>query len=285
MKIQPSRTGSAEFLAMFNRSMSDSLFVFKSDPSRLYNLRCSQMPYCPRSVVLNYATRGMYQAMDMRMAYYVGVGHAVHDVMQRYLAQSGTLLADYECRECRKKYPLSHKWECCDTPTRYEEVTINYKGIQGHIDAIFKDKQGRYWIVDFKTCSISGAPGKKRDPGQNYKRQVRAYAFLLWKQYGIKVAGVMLVFLPRDTPWQPTIWELLMTERMYEEAKIELIADRKLHRKTMEAQSLDDMRAIFKTTCGGPYCEACKLEAKELIRRVKNKLKLFPIKKEGKSYA
>jgi len=279
MKIVPHRSGAAEFLIMFKKALAESLTISRADPSRLFNLRCSQMPYCPRSVIVNYATRGMFQAMDMRMAYYVSVGHAVHNVMQSYLALTGTLLADYECRECGKKWPLSHKYECCDQPTKYEEVTIDYKGIQGHIDAIFRDKKGRYFIVDFKTCSLLGAPAKKRDPGANYRRQVQAYAYLLWKQHGIKVEGVMLVFLPRDNPFSPTIWELKMTDDQYEGAKADLRADLKLQRRTMKAKDLSEFRDLFKTRCGGPYCEACKLEAKELIRKVRSKLDRFPIKK------
>lgn len=278
MKIKPQRSGSSEFLIMFKQAMNDSLFVQRGDPARLYNLRCSQMPLCPRSILTNWAQRGSFQAMDMRMAYYVAVGHAVHDVMQRYLALTGQLLADYKCRECGTKYPLSHKYECCDLPTQYEEVLISYKGIIGHIDAIFKDRQGRWWIVDFKTCSLTGAPNKKRDPGQNYIRQVKAYAYLLWKQYGIKVEGVMLVFLPRDNPWEPSIWERKLTDEGYETARAELIEQKKRHKQTMEAKSLAEFRTLFKTRCGGPYCDLCKLEAKDLIDRVKNKLHKFPIK-------
>jgi hypothetical protein len=251
--------------------------VSKGDPARLFNLRCSQMPYCPRSVIVNYAIRGMFQAMDMRMAYYVAVGHAVHDVMQRYLALTGTLLADYTCRECGKKWPMSHKYECCDLPTKYDEIEIRFKGIVGHIDAVFKDRQGRYWIVDFKTCSISGASTKKTNPGQNYMRQVKAYAYLLWKQYGIKVHGVMLMFLPRDNPWEPTIWEYVLNDERYEGAKAELIRQRRIHKDTMNAKSLADFRTLFKEKCNGPYCDMCKREAKDLIEMVKSKIKKFPI--------
>ena len=189
MKITPSRTGSAEFLSVFRTAIADAVMVQKGDPERLFNLRCSQLPYCPRSVIMHYLTMGVYQSMDMMMAYYVGVGHAVHNVMQNYMATTGRLLADYVCRECGKKYPLSHKSECCGFPTRYEEVSINWKGIKGHIDAILKDSKGKYWIVDFKTCSIAGAKTKFRDPGvtaQGAPRASVAFAGLhmLWINTG-----------------------------------------------------------------------------------------------------
>lgn len=277
MKISPSRTGSAEFYSVFYKAINEATIVHKADPSRLYNLRCSQLPYCPRSVIMNYVTLGMYQSMDMMMAYYVGVGHAVHHVMQTYLATTGRLLADYECRECRTKYPLSHQHECCGFPTHYEEVTIDYKGIKGHIDAILKDKAGKYWIVDFKTCSVAGATKKKVNPGPNYKRQVKAYAYLLWKQYGIKVEGVMLVFLPRDNPRKPAIWELRMSAQDYADAKAELLADRKLHRRTMVASTFEDVKSLFLTNCGGEYCDWCKKPRVELLKTVKKKMSKLPI--------
>lgn len=265
---------------MFKTMLDESMVVHRSDPERLYNLRCSQLPYCPRSVIINYATRGMFFAMDMRMAYYVGVGHAVHEVMQSYLSLSGAFLADYKCRDCGTAYPLSHQFECCGFPTKYDEVLISYKGVVGHIDAIFKDKQDRYWIVDFKTTSLKSAPSKMRRPGDNYSRQVRAYAYLLWKQYGIKVEGVMLVFLPRDTPWQPSIWEYVMKPADWPAARDELIADRKRHKDTMSSKSLADFRKLFVTNCGNPYCEPCKTDVQKLLKTLAQRLDKFPIKKE-----
>ena len=52
MKISPARSGSAEFLSMYKDVLANAMTTNKSDPARLFNLRCSQMPYCPRSVAL-----------------------------------------------------------------------------------------------------------------------------------------------------------------------------------------------------------------------------------------
>lgn len=278
MKLVPQRTGSAEFLRVFNTTLEEASVVSKSDPSRLFKLRCSQLPYCPRSVIMNYVLRGMHQSMDFRMAYYVSVGNAVHHVMQTFLAMSGTLLADYSCRECGTKYRLSYVHECCGFPTHYEEVTIDWKGIGGHIDAIFKDSKGRLWIVDFKTSSLTGSKVKLKNPGPNYKRQIRAYAYLLWKQYGLRVEGLMLVFLPRDNPWSPVIWELKMDDAQYESAKAELLSDLKLQRRTMRASKIEEIRSLFKTNCGSQYCEFCKKPGSMLLKTVSKKLRSLPIK-------
>jgi hypothetical protein len=291
MKIQPVRSGKMEFLSVYRRTFEEATTLHKKDLSRLYNLRCSQLPFCPRSVLADFGIKGKYQSMDMSMAYYTSVGTTVHTVMQTYLAMSGRFLADYECRICKKKYPLSHVHECCGTPTHYEEVSIDVgtktlknglrvKGIQGHIDGIFKDSKGKYWIVDFKTTTLFGAPGKERSPGEGYTRQIRAYAVLLKKQYGIRVRGVMLVFIPRDNPRPEklAVWEQVLSDKDFEIGKEELKADRKLHRKTMVAQTVEEVMELAKTKCGSPYCDYCKMGKsafKQIAKRIVKKLPIL----------
>ena len=283
MKLTPKQSGATEFLRVFKHAMAETVMHQKSDPSRLYNLRCSQLPYCSAKVLVNWATMGTTGKMDLMMAYYVSVGHAVHKVMQDYLCQSGQFLADYKCVECGKEYPLSYKYECCGFPTQYEEVTIDVKTkkgrIQGHIDGIFKDRLGRIWIVDFKTSSTAAAPKKVSKSPPGYRRQVRAYALLLKKQYGIKVYGCMLVYLPRDNPAKPSIWEYVLKKGDAEEIKKELLEDMRLHSKTMSAATIDDMRPLLKHSCGGEYCEACKTPLNIKLNLIKKNLHKFPIKK------
>lgn len=282
MKISPTRSGKSEILAVYREAMASTVLMSKGDPGRLYNLRCSQIPYCPRSVLMNYGKRGLYQPMDMRFAYYVSVGTAVHTVMQNYLSQSGRFLADYECKECGKKYPLSHTVECCGFPTRYEEIGLNFGGVVGHIDGVFKDSKGHYWILDFKTCSVAGASAKEKSPGDGYKYQVRAYAYLLKRQYGITVKGVMLFFIPRDDPTKPTVWEELFTERNFKDAATMLKTQRALHRATMTASRLSDFRALFQHKCGSTYCDTCKQDVPTLLKAASRMLVFgkFPIKKD-----
>lgn len=286
MKIRPARSGKSEFLTTYNKAFKEAIRFQRGDPKRLYNLRCSQLPYCPRSVLANYGLRGLHQPVSMAMAFYTSVGTTVHTVMQSYLPMSGQFLADYECRECGKKYPLSHVHECCDMPTHYEEVSIDVgtkngkNGIQGHIDGIFRDSLGRYWIIDFKTTTLAGAPRKEQDPGEGYRRQIRAYAVLLKRQHGIKVHGVMLVFIPRDNPEKPYIWERVLSDKHYEEGFLELKHDKKLHSKTMVAKTVEEVMALAKTNCGSEYCSYCKMSKPEFSKLVKRILPKLPIMKE-----
>jgi len=265
MKITPNKSGKSDFLRTYTQAFSDTLLAEKGDAKRLHQLRCSQLPYCPVSTVLNYGQRGLFQVMDLGMAYYVGVGHAVHNVMQRYLSQSGNFLADYHCAECGKKYPLSHTIECCEFPTKYDEVSLLYKGVGGHIDGIFKDSQGQYWIVDFKTCSVEGAMEKSRRPPAGYMYQVRAYALLLLRQYGLRVAGVMLIFIPRDNPRAPTIWEERFTDRDFDAAGAMLKQELAKHRLAMQAETFDDLKNLIKNyRCVNEYCRYCRRPTSEL---------------------
>jgi hypothetical protein len=206
--------------------------------------------------------------------------------MQTFLSQSGKFLADYSCKECKKKYPLSHKHECCGMATTYDEVTLDvgktkYLRVQGHIDAIFKDKHGKYWILDLKTTSLIKAEEKAKNPPLGYKRQVRAYAYLLWKQYKIKVAGVMLLFIPRDNPQDPTVWEMPINADMGS-LRDELLQDKRLHRRTMKATTIEEMINLSKNKCGDTYCDPCKKskeELEQLFSRLIAKGK-YPILKE-----
>lgn len=281
MKITPSRSVKSEFLAVYQDAIDNTLMMSKSDPKRLYNLRCSQIPYCSAAVLVNYGKRGMVHAMDFMMAFYVGVGHAVHHVMQSYLSQSGQFLANYKCHECGVVHKLSHTIECCGFPTEYDEIDLDLNGIQGHIDAVFRDKNGDYWILDFKTTSLSNATEKAKKPPENYMRQVRAYAYLLYKQYGIKVKGLMLVFIPRDNPKEPTVWEYKIRPDSMLSFKQELLEDKRLHKKTMVASTIEDMKPLLRNHCGSEYCKACQMPMAEKLKLMTKFIKQgkFPIKK------
>jgi hypothetical protein len=280
MKIRPTVSGSSAFMAVFMQTLKNTTMREKTDPSRLYFLRCSALPYCPRNTLFKWASYGLNFDMDAMMAYYVGVGHAVHDMMQRYLALSGMFVADYKCRgKCGKWHRLSTKSKCCGVPCQYNEVNIDYKGIKGHIDAILKVGDD-YYIVDFKTTSLSASKTKKNKPGIAYMRQVRAYAYLLWKQHGIKVKGVMLVFLPRDNPKNVVIWEEPVTPRSLDQTRLDLKADRKLHKQTMEASTMEDFKELLKHRCGADYCDGCKAPTPGLLRLLKEQRKQFPIKQD-----
>ena len=127
-----------DFLQVYSQAKALSLSN-RADIGRIVSLRCSQLPFCPTSLLLNYLYKGLTSPMDLLGSYYTSVGTAVHEVMQRYLSKSGRFLADYVCHECGTVHHMTTKHECCGFDTHYHEVLIDCMGIVGHIDGIFRD--------------------------------------------------------------------------------------------------------------------------------------------------
>lgn len=231
----------------------------RRDAGRIHNLRPSQMPFCPIGFFVNHATMGMVSTMDFMGEYYTKVGTAVHEVMQKFLSPSGKFLADWECKCCGKWRRFSTKSECCDTTMEYHELLIDCKGVVGHIDAVFVDRKGRYWILDFKTCSVSGAGYKVKSPGPAYKEQVETYALMLYLQYKIKVEGVMLMFIPRDDPKVPTVWVRLVGKKTFDEVWTRIKGYKRAHKEVMAVETAKEAIALARYgRCANTWCKACK---------------------------
>lgn len=254
---------------------SDIFLASKMDVSRLKYLRPSQLPFCPVSFFVNHAKQGLVRTRQLTSDFYTSVGTAVHTVVQTFLSQSGKFLASWECPVCNKRYKVTTKHECCDNVMNYHEVEINYKGIVGHIDAIFKDSKGRYWILDFKTCSVVGALKKQKNPGASYIEQVEAYALLLWLQYGIKVQGVMLMFIRRNNPVEPVVWSKELDDKDYARIKKRMIAYKRAHKEVLNLRSRAEALALIEKygRCKGEFCKICR-SSRSLKDQVKDAYKI-----------
>ena len=268
LSIPPKYIVGQDFQSVYDKAKKIELWS-PSDPERMLNLRCSQLPFCPTGTALRYLRYGLTRKMDMLGAYYTTVGTAVHEVMQSYLAMTGRFLADYYCTKCGRFYPLSHQYTCCDHPTEYHEVTIDYKGVVGHIDGIYMDARGRYWILDFKTCTINGATKKMESPGPMYESQVRTYSLLLKLQHGIKTSGAILCFIPRDNPNKPYLWVRALGTVDYAQIKQDLLLNRSLHRNIMKVDNVKDLIVATKHRCSNQYCEYCTLPREKVIAEAK----------------
>ena len=251
---------SADYLATFKHQIEHTTFIEKASPSRILFLRPSQMPFCPLSVFITVAERGMYREQTFASAYYTSVGTVVHTIMQNFLCSSGKFLADYHCRECNKWHRLSYKHECCGFPTQYHEIEIDYKGIKGHIDSIYRDKNGKLWIIDFKTTSLAMAPKKKKDPGIVYREQIEVYAVLVELQYGIKIEGYADSFIVRDNPMknEPPMWCTRLTDETRKRVLTRLKKYKRIHRHVLDATTKDQVLDLFEYgRCEDPWCRVC----------------------------
>lgn len=270
MKLKPPVQYSVaqDFLRLYGETLNQQV-MSRADIDRIIHLRCSQLPFCPTSLVLEYKLKGLVRGMDLMGTYFTSVGTAVHEVMQKFLCRSGLFLADYVCHECGTVHRLSTQHECCGFDTHYHEVQIDYMGIQGHIDGIFKDRSGNWWILDFKTCSVAGAAKKKTSPGVGYIEQVESYAYLLYKQYGIRVKGTMLVFLPRDNPRSPVVWSQPVDPHKFKIIRKRLQHYGELHAQALAAVTAREVWALTKHRCSNPFCRYCKLSDTALKAMVK----------------
>lgn len=243
-----------------------------ADPTRMLSLRPSQLPFCPVDFFINHSLRGMFRSLNMAGAYYTSVGTTVHTCMQTFLSQSSRFLADYHCKECGTWHRLSHTWECCGFPCEYHEVKINYKGVVGHIDGIYLDKHGNYWILDFKTTSKDGSEKKRKDPGAVYTEQVEAYAYFIYKQYKIKVKGVMLVFIVRDNPTTPVVWTKEITLEDRERIKNKFVLYRRMQQTALDVETEEDAVRLFTKygRCVDPMCEHCVKDDQIIKSRLRN---------------
>jgi hypothetical protein len=272
----------SDLLGVYLRAQ-DEVMASKRDATRIKFLRPSQMPFCPAGFFVQHATQGMIATQNMMSAYFTSVGTTVHEVVQRYLSPSGRFLADWRCKICGKWRRMSTKSECCDFTMEYHEVLIDHKGVVGHIDAIFKDSKGRYWILDFKTCTVSGASYKQKSPGAAYKEQVETYALMLYRQYGIKVEGVMLMFIPRDDPTKPSVWVNLIDEKDLKRVAKRVKKYKQQHKEALHAETLEEAVALAEYgKCKGEWCRICRsgVSLKEQLRKAYKtgkKLKHLPL--------
>lgn len=272
-----------EFTSLYSKVLKNSRVFSDIDPYRVLTLRASQLPFCPLAFFIERATKGLRGSMDLLGSYYTSVGTAVHEVMQTHLGRTDQFLADWHCPICGKWHRLCTQPNCCDHPSTYHELHIKNKYIVGHIDAIFIDSKGKKWILDFKTTSLAGAPKKKKDPGASYIEQIECYAWSVYKQYKIKVAGTILCFLPRDNPSKPVMYvKPLDFDTDMLRIKSRLKNYYRMHKHAIEAESKSEILELLEYgRCTNPWCEVCK--SKDFNTKAKLRAGLLEAYKVAKS--
>lgn len=173
---------------------------------RAEKLRVSGFPYCGLRHAYLKLTNYVEPPSDAMMSYYTGVGTAAHSVFQRWLAASGKVYGAWYCKPCRRKvrFGCTHLCSKCGSEMEYVEFTVTaFDHVSGHLDGVFKDKNGEFWVIDYKTSSTFVIDSQRRNPTLPYVKnlhQIRTYVPLIEKQFDIKVAGWILVYCARDTP-------------------------------------------------------------------------------------
>jgi hypothetical protein len=121
---------------------------------------------------------------------------------------------------------------------------------------------------------LSGAPYKQKRPGAAYIEQVETYAYMLYKQYSIRVEGVMLMFLPRDNPKQPTVWVETVDSKDFKRISKRIKSYKQMHREALAAETMREALALAKYgKCKGEWCATCK-SPQSLEKQIKRAYKM-----------
>lgn len=299
MRIEPKVDIEVAFRRLYKEAFERVVVSERADPTRAKYLRCSSLPFCPFSLIFNLATNHQTRFLDFRGTYYTKVGTAVHEVMQTALMQvttntglgideavgaktkMGMIVGDWVCPECGKEEKLTTQPFCCGFPMAYEEIKINYKGIRGHLDTLYLFQ--KFAVVDYKTTSLQNAESMSSNPPEGYVEQILSYAYLLRKQYRIKIEYVMLVFIPRDNPQVPYTWKRKVTRAEMEGIGLRLRRYKQLHRRTLTLTTELELLELLDEVgpCKNHFCITCNnSNMKEMILNTfrTNKQK-FPLKK------
>lgn len=183
--------------------------------NRAHELHPSSFPYCGLQHVHEIFKNGgipTTQEIDYFGMYYTGLGSFKHELMQDWLGKGKQLVGDWLCKNrYRKKKPCKGERKTsvyascpkCGGDMDYHELGIKFgKHTHGHLDGIFLWK-GKYYIIDYKTTGqyklFQHKSGKAVCFPFGYnKAQIESYQYYIEKQYGIKIAGWILIYISRD---------------------------------------------------------------------------------------
>lgn len=172
------------------------------------DFRCSSLPMCPiRKVFFDKNTE------SFEKDFYVKVGTAIHDAIQHWMSKgsrSDNIVAEWSCLDCGVlQKPGFRLRKCPDCGGKkgfkYNEITIKYRNLSGHVDFLYHLGGDKYLLVDFKTTDLAkkrnkGGWEKAFKPSPNYYVQIRSYATLLKEVFGYNIVAWSLIFIDRSQP-------------------------------------------------------------------------------------
>jgi hypothetical protein len=202
---------------------------------RLPEFRISAFPFCP---LLFIGDPGEFEAV-YTSDFYFRHGTTEHELIQHAMAHSvnAHLMYGHWACSCDEKHERLQEWttkpkikckKCGKIDWNYVEVTVEYNGLKGHVDMIYRvpdylqkptsklNRGGIGWrfiVKDLKTSNLPEMPKKaasdwtarsaamsKKYPIPANVIQIKSYAAILRKQYKLNVCGTSLAYLDRSGP-------------------------------------------------------------------------------------
>lgn len=183
----------------------------KEDSNREAQFRISSFPYCPLRRLL---FTGDYQE-SFSSNFYTTIGTAIHENLQRWLikgsfkekvfscwriVETGEIIGPCLYRDIPKKYS--------NYAIQYEEITIAYNGLSGHVDLVVELLPNTYVVIDFKSTNLglkkrqypAGEWKNKYPASRNSIIQISCYSTLLKTLFKINVVAWCLVYIDRGDP-------------------------------------------------------------------------------------
>ena len=192
--------------------------------SKTSDFRVSGLPMCPiRTLLFN--EKGDSYGMD----FYTSIGTAVHETIQKWLSLGNFQNNIFACWKVKETGEILGPCFKKDIPKEYhnytieyEEITITYRGLSGHVDLVIEIFPGQYMVVDFKTTDLQSKKRQfplwqnKYPASRSSIIQISTYSTLLRKLFGLNIVAWSLVYIDRgkkiDTandyhkvtrPWTP----------------------------------------------------------------------------------
>ena len=175
--------------------------------TRPEQLRVSGFPYCG----WRHANKKLHPDAERKMLdfgahFYTGVGTVTHAEIQKWIGQAGKMWGNWKCQFCKTERKFSNRDRCpkCGATMEYIELDVKFmKHVSGHLDGVFKTKDGRWILIDYKTCSMRKIKQQRTEKTLPYLgnvQQIKAYCALIEHSLGIKISGWVLLYVARDDP-------------------------------------------------------------------------------------
>jgi hypothetical protein len=183
------------------RITSDLVKSFKSEILLPYDFqfRSSRLPFCPREFVIHHRMPKddrAFRGEGYQFNFYVAIGSAVHEVVQRFLGISNFLYGSWTCCGVTE-HDREGSAVClvCGRPQKYEELAPE-SDLGMHVDGVSVLYNG---VTEFKTTSSKNLPTLK-NPYDQHMQQASCYLHALNEENGWQLDKLIFVYFSRDNP-------------------------------------------------------------------------------------